>query len=186
MKKYLVVALTLALSLCLLGACSSEPADDAKEPANNESTQQPAGNESDASKTENKEPENKEPEKLELTDVAMQYISIADAKANVSNADYLFVDLRQPADYDKAHIDGAISASMHEAKDGDWNTGVANMTAALKNATGSETAEGKTLVLICYSGKKYAQAGTNVLDHMGADMSKVFTLEGGMKAWDAA
>ena len=183
MKKHFAVILTLALSCCMLAACGGDqPADNAQEPAGNEQpagneAQEPAGNEAD-------EPAN-EPEELKLDDVAMQYLPIADAQAAVGNADYVFVDLRQPADYDKGHIDGAISASMHEAKDGDWNTGVENMKAALKAATGSETGEGKNLVLICYSGKKYAQAGTNVLDYLGADMSKVYTLEGGMKAWEA-
>ena len=42
------------------------------------------------------------------------------------------------------------------------------------------------LVLICYSGKTYAQAGTNVLSVIGANMDNVLTLEGGMKAWTGA
>ena len=37
-----------------------------------------------------------------------------------------------------------------------------------------------------YSGKSYAQAGTNVLSVIGANMDNVFTLEGGMKAWTGA
>lgn len=41
-------------------------------------------------------------------------------------------------------------------------------------------------MLICYSGKTYAQAGTNVLSVIGANMDDVFTLEGGMKAWTGA
>ena len=41
-------------------------------------------------------------------------------------------------------------------------------------------------MLICYSGKTYAQAGTNVLSAIGANMDNVFTLEGGMKAWTGA
>ena len=49
----------------------------------------------------------------------------------------------------------------------------------LQAATGA----GKTLVLVCYSGASYAQAGTNILSEMGADMDSVKTLEGGMKAW---
>ena len=31
------------------------------------------------------------------------------------------------------------------------------------------------LVIICYSGKSYAQATTNVLSALGYDMSKVYT-----------
>ena len=60
------------------------------------------------------------------------------------------------------------------------------MKAALKDATGSESGADKKLVLICYSGKTYAQAGTNVLSAIGANMDNVFTLEGGMKAWAGA
>lgn len=41
-------------------------------------------------------------------------------------------------------------------------------------------------MLICYSGKTYAQAGTNVLSVIGANMDNVLTLEGGMKAWTGA
>ena len=40
-----------------------------------------------------------------------------------------------------------------------------------------------TLILVCYSGKKYAQAATNALSANGYDMSKVFTLEGGFNNW---
>lgn len=40
-----------------------------------------------------------------------------------------------------------------------------------------------TLVLVCYSGKKYAQATTNTLSKLGYDMSKVYTLEGGFNGW---
>ena len=40
-----------------------------------------------------------------------------------------------------------------------------------------------TLVLVCYSGKKYAQASTNALSAIGYDMDKVVTLEGGFTAW---
>ena len=43
-----------------------------------------------------------------------------------------------------------------------------------------------TLILICYSGKRYAQATTNVLAALGYDMSKVYTLEGGFTAWSEA
>ena len=39
------------------------------------------------------------------------------------------------------------------------------------------------LILVCYSGKRYAQATTNVLSALGYDMSKVYTLEGGFGQW---
>ena len=40
-----------------------------------------------------------------------------------------------------------------------------------------------TLILVCYSGKKYAQASTNALSAIGYDMSKVFTLQDGFNNW---
>jgi len=38
-------------------------------------------------------------------------------------------------------------------------------------------------ILVCYSGKRYAQAATNALSAIGYDMSKVYTLEGGFTNW---
>ena len=80
-------------------------------------------------------------------------------------------------------LPGAVSADMDAAVNGDNATGVASLTAALLEATGSENGEGKTMVLVCYSGNKYAQAGTDILNYLGADMGNVYTLDGGMKGW---
>ena len=110
-------------------------------------------------------------------DVAMQYITPDDAQADLGNGDYVYLDLRKAEDYQKGHIEGSINADMDAAKDGDFGSGVENMEKALDGTND------KNLVLICYSGKRYAQAGTNVLSALGYDMSKVYTLEGGMKAW---
>ncbi|WP_418243930.1 rhodanese-like domain-containing protein [Ellagibacter isourolithinifaciens] len=86
----------------------------------------------------------------------------ADAEANLDSSDYVFIDLRKADDYKAGHIKGAIAADMDACKGGDFQNGVNTMKAALKDATGSESGGGKKLVLICYSGKTYAQAGTNV------------------------
>ena len=110
----------------------------------------------------------------------------ADAEANLDSSDYVFIDLRKADDYKAGHIKGAIAADMDACKGGDFQNGVDTMKAALKDATGSENGADKKLVLICYSGKTYAQAGTNVLSVIGANMDNVFTLEGGMKAWTGA
>ena len=98
----------------------------------------------------------------------------------------MFIDLRKADDYKAGHIKGAIAADMDACKGGDFQNGVDTMKAALKDATGSENGADKKLVLICYSGKSYAQAGTNVLSAIGANMDNVFTLEGGMEAWTGA
>lgn len=118
-------------------------------------------------------------------DVQMQYISPDDVNKIVTDKDdsYLIVDARKADDYKAGHIPGAISADMDKAKDGDAASGESNMSAALKEAVGSENGKGKKIVLVCYSGKRYAQAGTNALSTLGANMSDVYTLEGGMKAW---
>lgn len=119
-------------------------------------------------------------------DVEMQYITPADVEANLENDSYLVVDLRKAEDYATAHIPGAISADMDACVNGDFANGVETLSAALKEATGAENGGDKTLVLVCYSGKKYAQAGTNVVSALGGNMENVYTLEGGMKAWTGA
>ena len=100
-------------------------------------------------------------------------------------SDLLLVDVRKVADYDQGHIEGAITADMDAAKNGDMANGEATMKEALTEATGSENGDGMKIVLICYSGNAYAEAATKVLDAINADMSNVYTLQGGMKEWDA-
>ena len=68
----------------------------------------------------------------------------------------------------------------------DDETSISNIKAALTDATGSEDGADKKLVLLCYSGKKYAEAGHRLLNEIGVDNSRVFILEGGYKAWTAA
>lgn len=171
MKKVLAVACTLALAGGVLAGCSGNSGS-AEKKSDSTATEQKA-----AATDEVKAPE---------SDVAMKYITPADAEANLDSADYVFVDLRKTDDYKTGHITGAIAADMDACKGGDFQNGVDTMKAALKDKTGSETGADKKLVLICYSGKSYAQAGTNVLSAIGANMDNVFTLEGGMKAWTGA
>ena len=111
------------------------------------------------------------------SDVEMQYITVEDASANLESDDYTFIDVRKAEDYAASHIPGAISADMDAAKNGDFDAGVATMQEVLNSGVDNN------LVLICYSGKTYAQATTNVLSALGYDMSKVYTLEGGFNAW---
>ncbi len=116
----------------------------------------------------------------------MQYTTAADVKEALDSGkdNYVVLDVRQDADFQKDGIAGAYGADMHEAnKEGDLADGEAKMKAALKEATGSETSNGEEIVLVCYSGKSYAQAGTNALDAIGVDVKNVYTLEGGMEEW---
>ena len=112
-------------------------------------------------------------------DVAMQYMTVAEAKELIGNEDYVFFDVRQAADHETAHIPGALGYDMDAAKNGDFAAGVATMQVATRGLD-------KNLILVCYSGKRYAQATTNVLSALGYDMTKVYTLEGGFGAWSKA
>ena len=110
------------------------------------------------------------------SDIEMQYITPDEAAALLDNDEYIFFDVRQATDYQVAHIPGAEGHDMHAAKEGDFAAGVATMELAIKELD-------KKIILVCYSGKRYAQASTNVLSALGYDMSKVYTLEGGFTAW---
>ena len=112
-------------------------------------------------------------------DVAMQYITVAEAHELLNAEGYTFVDVRKAADHNTSTIPGAIGIDMDAAKEGDFAAGVAAMQ-TLTQTTGDN------LIIICYSGKRYAQATTNVLSALGYDMSKVYTLEGGFTAWSEA
>ena len=109
-------------------------------------------------------------------DVAMQYMTVAEAHELLNAEGYTFVDVRKAADHNTSTIPGAIGIDMDAAKEGDFAAGVAAMQ------TLTQTTD-DNLVIICYSGKRYAQATTNVLSALGYDMSKVYTLEGGFTAW---
>lgn len=119
----------------------------------------------------------------------MQYVSVEDLKADIDGggSGYVILDVRKKADYDTKHITGAVSADVDAAKNGDDATGTANLKAALKEATGSETGSADTkYALICYSGKSYAQKATDLLIGMEVSKDNIYTLEGGTKAWEAA
>lgn len=188
MKKRFGAICATAMLAAAMTACGSNAASETTTAAAETTAAESAASESaEETKAESSEAESSEETKAEegaseevtapAEDVAMQYMTPDDAQADLGNADYIYLDLRKAEDYQKGHIEGAINADMDKAKDGDFASGVENMEKALNGA------DGKDLVLICYSGKRYAQAGTNVLSALGYDMSKVYTLEGGMKAW---
>ena len=110
------------------------------------------------------------------TDVEMKYMTVEELNDVLGSDGYVILDVRKAADYETSHIPGAVSADMDAAVNGDTAAGEETMT------TASEGLD-DTLVLVCYSGKKYAQASTNALSAIGYDMSKVVTLEGGFTAW---
>ena len=116
------------------------------------------------------------PAETPAADVAMQYITADEAKALVENDEYVFFDVRKAADSAANTIIGAQAWDMDAAKEGDAEAGKATMTEATKGLD-------KKIILVCYSGKRYAQATTNALAAIGYDMSKVYTLEGGFNNW---
>ena len=109
-------------------------------------------------------------------DVAMQYITRDEAKTLLENDEYVFFDIRKAADSSANSIPGALAYDMDAAKEGDAEAGKATMTKATEGLD-------KKIILVCYSGKRYAQAATNALSAIGYDMSKVYTLEGGFTNW---
>jgi len=120
----------------------------------------------------------KAPAEAPAADVAMQYIKAEEAKELLENDEYVFFDIRKAADSSANSIPGAEAWDMDAAKEGDAEAGKATMTEATKDLD-------KKIILVCYSGKRYAQAATNALSAIGYDMSKVFTLEGGFTNWSA-
>ena len=112
----------------------------------------------------------------ETTDVEMKYMTVEELNDVLGTDGYVILDVRKAADYETSHIPGAVSADMDAAVNGDTAAGEETMTAATEGLD-------DTLVLVCYSGKKYAQASTNALSAIGYDMDKVVTLEGGFTAW---
>ena len=119
------------------------------------------------------------PASTETNDVPMQYIKAEEAKDLLENDEYVFFDVRKAADSAANSIPGAECWDMDAAKEGDAEAGKATMTEATEGLD-------KNIILVCYSGKRYAQASTNALSAIGYDMTKVYTLEGGFNGWSEA
>ena len=115
----------------------------------------------------------------ESQNVEMQYMTVEELNDVLGTDGYVILDVRKAADYETSHIPGAVSADMDAAVNGDTAAGEETMTAATEGLD-------DTLVLVCYSGKKYAQASTNALAQIGYDMEKVFTLQDGFNGWSEA
>ena len=112
----------------------------------------------------------------ESQNVEMQYMTVEELNDVLGTDGYVTLDVRKAAAYETPHLPGAVPPDMDAAVNGDTAAGEETMTAATEGLD-------DTLVLVCYSGKKYAQASTNALSAIGYDMDKVVTLEGGFTAW---
>lgn len=119
----------------------------------------------------------------------MQYMSREDLKNAVTSSpnNYILLDVRKAADYEKGHIASSASADMDPAVGvmGDNAKGIETLKTVLKATAGNETGAGKKVVILCYAGAKYAQKATDLLAEIGADAASVYTLKGGYKAWTA-
>lgn len=106
---------------------------------------------------------------------ADNYVSVKDLKDNAN--DYVILDARETADYWAKHIDGAVSANVA--------SGTSKMDDTVK-AVVDKYGKDKKYAVICYSGNKYAKKASRDLRALGVPADKIFTMEGGMKAWEAA
>lgn len=137
--------------------------------------------ESGTEKETSKENESKENE--------MKYIEKEELKEAIDSdsKEYIILDVRKAEDYNKAHVKGAYTADQDAAnKGGDDAKGIENLKVALKEATGEETGNTDSkYALVCYSGKSYAQKATDLMLEMGISADQIYTLQGGMKAWES-
>ncbi len=170
----LILLLTVVLVGCGQAAAPATEAPKTEAPAATEApkTEAPAATEAPATTNE------------------MKYVAPADLKAAIEadSKEYIILDNRKVADFNTSHIKGAVMADVDAAnKGGDDEAGKVSLKNALKEATGSETGSADAkYALVCYSGKSYAQKATDLLIEMGVSADQIVTLEGGMKAWEAA
>ena len=120
----------------------------------------------------------------------MKYVGVDVLKESIESGsdEYLILDVRKVEDFNTSHIRGSFDADVDAAnKGGDDEAGKVSLKAALQEATGSETGNsGEKYALVCYSGKSYAQKATDLMLEMGISADQIYTLEGGMTAWEEA
>lgn len=118
----------------------------------------------------------------------MQYIGPKTLKTSIESGsdDYVILDVRKVEDFNTSHISGAYEADVDATnKGGDDEAGKVSLKSALLEATGSETGNSdEKYALVCYSGKSYAQKATDLMIDMGISKDQIYTVEGGMKAWE--
>lgn len=114
---------------------------------------------------------------------AENYTDIAGVKAALADDNSVVLDARKAADYEDAHIAGAVSADMdgYVGKSITEAASDANVKAVVDKYGAS-----KKYVLICYSGNRYAKAARRVLMNNGVKSSNITILTGGMNAWRSA
>lgn len=115
--------------------------------------------------------------KEDAPEVEMNKITAEELEKALDGEEYTIIDLRKTADFEAGHLPGSIPADLTPAVEGDAAKGLETMKKAIEGVDNK-------IVLVCYTGNKYAIAGTKALKEAGYDMSKVFTLDGGSKNWE--
>lgn len=123
-------------------------------------------------------------DKADKGDAVTQYQYMKADELNTAivenKADYIILDVRKKADYDTEHIKGSISADVDSiVSNNDNGPAKANIEKVLSEIDVKD----KKVVLLCYSGKRYAEAATGLLKDAGVKASNIYTLEGGYKGW---
>lgn len=109
------------------------------------------------------------------------YNYIAPEKVKEDASKYVLVDARKKADYDDAHIAGAVSAEVNGTSDEVTSAERENVKAVV-----DKYGKDKTYVVICYSGNRYAKKATGFMRDFGVDNNNILTMTGGMGAWRTA
>lgn len=119
--------------------------------------------------------------KVTVTYTAKTYNYIAPEKVKEDASKYVLVDARKKADYDDAHIAGAVSAEVNGTSDEVTSAEKENVKAVV-----DKYGKDKTYVVICYSGNRYAKKATGFMRDLGVDNNNILTMTGGMGAWRTA
>lgn len=108
-------------------------------------------------------------------------MSISELKDIIVNskAGWTVLDVRREKSYIDGYVMGSVSADVDSAVNNNDDPAIANLKKAIKGKDKNEK-----YVLICYSGVKYAQNATRLLAGLGIDHKNVYTLEGGIGAWN--
>lgn len=106
--------------------------------------------------------------KSESTTKSATVGTITAGETNESRAKALLLDVRTPAEFEEAHIDGAVLHPLGELD---------------ADAVRKLAAESEHCVVICRSGNRARQAADKLA---GAGVESVSVLDGGVQAWESA
>lgn len=114
-----------------------------------------------------------------------QYITKEDLKNDIEgSSEYIILDVRKAEDYDASHIINSVSADVDSiVSNEDSGPSTANLESALADLGIEAGNSDEKLVMVCYSGNRYAKSATDILEELGMPAANLYTLEGGMKGW---